>query len=355
MSSVSNRYFDNAATTQTDPRVVQAMQPYWGETFANPHSVHAMGRSAMAAVDHSLEILAELLGAEDPSQLVVTSGATEANNWVLWMFDQIEVGPFEHSSIRGPAAKRSAKILPSFPTETHPNTLTSWMWINNETGQMWDLPADLPGGGYFHSDLTQGAFKMPADISGLQYASLSAHKFHGPNGVGLLYAQDPTSLKEFIAGGEQQHGARSGTLAVPLIVGMAEAARITVDERDLFLDTVTACRDAVKSGLDGISDMKVNEFDLQAPQILSISFGGVEAQPLVMDLDSHDFSVGSGSACSAGSTSVSPVLKAMGMDESWARGTIRISFSRNSSKEESVNLSRQIRESVEKLRSFRIK
>lgn len=353
--SPTDRYFDNAATTRTDPRVVEAMLPYFGEHFANPHSVHAMGRRAMAAVDDSLETLADLLGVEDPAQLVVTSGATEANNWIFHLFPKVVVGPYEHSSIRETAAELGAPVINEFPTSADAGSVACWMWINNETGQMWPLPSESLGGGAFHCDITQGAFKIPVDLAGVDYASLSAHKFHGPNGVGLLYAKDPTTLKPFVSGGGQQHGLRSGTLPVPLIVGMAEAARITVGEQAEFAQRVKECRATVIEGLSGVSDWRANQFENQADHILSISFLGVEAQPLVMNLDAAGFAVGSGSACSAGSTKSSPVLLAMGIDDHWARGTVRISFSRESLVGQASELARQLRTSVEKLRSLRIK
>jgi cysteine desulfurase len=324
-------YFDHAATTPLDPRALEEMRPFLEDAFGNAHSLHSRGTQAMAAVDRARERVAALVGADDPSQIFFTSGATEANNWVLRQQIRIAVSPFEHSAVLEPARRFGASLLPHdgwrvLPPED-PVDLVSLMSVNNEVGTVWE-PSDLAGPGHsVHSDLTQSLGKIPIRLDGVDYASMSAHKLYGPKGVGALFART-LDLEPLLFGGEQEHGMRGGTLNVPGIVGFGAAAAIAADESEGLLHHVEILRASVLEALRTVTDHRVNGGDRVSPFILSVSFMGIEAHPALVELDRMGFSVGSGAACSSRKTEPSHVLTAHSDDPAWMRGTLRISFGR---------------------------
>lgn len=350
------RYFDNAATTPLDPRVLEEMLPYLGEAYGNANSLHEAGRRAMHAVELARERVAALLGAEDPSQITFTSGATESNNWVLRSVETCAVSPFEHSSVYEPARLLGYKTLQNDGLTLKPPTskidLVSVMAVNNEVGAMW-VARDFRGSAVaLHSDITQALGKLPIDLAGIDFASFSAHKFYGPKGIGGLYSAVATP-SALIVGGEQEGGARGGTLNVPAIAGMGAAAAIAVDERHDNLLRDESARAAVLEELSGMVDVRVNGGDHCSPYILSLSFYGLEGESLVIDLDSLGFSISSGAACSSRSTEPSHVLTAMGLDPEWRRGTVRISFGQQNDEASGRLLGKSLREAAQKLRNMR--
>ena len=350
-----SRYFDNAATTPVDPLVVREMVPFLSEHYGNANSVHSAGRRAMAAVELARERVALLLAAEDPSQVVFTSGATEANNWILQAFPNAVVSPFEHSSIREPATQMGLRTLANEEEHLLPlaedASLLSVMGVNNETGTLWN-PQDLKGKARrVHADLTQAAGKLNSDVKDLDFATISAHKFYGPKGVGAIYIRDGY-LPPMIIGGEQEQGLRSGTLNVPGIVGMGVAAEIAMERREADFSHAENLRQVVMETLEKVTDVQVNGGSRRSPFILSVSFLGVYGETLVLEADLKGYAMSSGAACSTGSTEPSPVLQAMGIEESWNRGTVRISFGRANMPESAAGLAASLQYSVKKLRTM---
>jgi cysteine desulfurase len=226
--------------------------------------------------------------------------------------------------------------------------------VNNEIGSTWDVREFAAPGKALHSDVTQQAGKLPTVVSGLDFASMSAHKFYGPKGIGALYVASGL-VEPMIVGGEQESGRRAGTLNVPAIVGMGTAAEIASDELQADLIRAEQLRETVLGGLSG-TGVRVNgtpSVGGMSPYILSLSFEGVEGETLVVEADRAGFGISAGAACSSRSTEPSHVLTALGLDESWRRGTIRISFGRFNSERAADELSKFLRSSVEKLRSLK--
>jgi cysteine desulfurase len=355
VSSTLSRYFDNAATTPVDPRVVEAMLPYFAEAFGNANSIHAWGMRAMDAVERARAQVARLIGAEDPSLIVFTSGATESNNWIVSAFPDLAISPFEHSAMREPGLRAGASVLANDGIElTAPDReyeLLSVMAVNNETGTRWNAAEYRHYSRLIHSDITQAVGKVETDVSNLDFASLSAHKFYGAKGVGALYfREDPPA--PYMLGGEQEHGLRGGTLNVPGIVGMGKAAEICIEEMEADGNRVFGLNQAVLDILGECPDARINGGERRSPYILSVSFLGVQGETLVIEMDRAGYAISSGAACSSRSTEPSHVLCALGLDEAWLRGTVRISFGRFNDEESAVNLAKALLISVQKLRKM---
>lgn len=351
-----DRYFDNAATTPLDPRVLREMTPFLEEEFGNASSIHGFGQRAAGAVESARERVAALIGAEDPSQIVFTSGATESNNWVLRNHLAGVTSPFEHAAVRELAEQMSYDVLENDGTELLPSPkaadLLTVMSVNNEIGTRWDVREITTGAAARHSDMTQSVGKLPTDVSGLDYASFSAHKFYGPKGVGGLFIAEPP-LPRLLLGGDQENGMRAGTLNVPGIVGMGAAAAIAADEMERDLEHAQTLRDLTLDGLSGLSDWQVNGGEEVSPYILSLSFLGVEGESLTVELDNAGYAISAGAACSARATEPSHVLRALGLPEPWRKGTVRISFGRFNTLESTQGLMRTLMVSVENLRAMR--
>ena len=319
-------YFDNAATTPLDPRVFAAMEPYLKGGFGNANSIHAWGREACAAVCKAREHVAALIGADDPSEVVFTSGATEANNWVLRAFPSLAVSPFEHNSVRQFAESHGATFLKNkgWQLEGSEAELTSVMRVNNETGAVLEMPKAKKT----HSDATQAVGKVPFDAKKYDFVSMSAHKFYGPKGVGALYIKGAAEMEPLLFGGEQEHGRRSGTLNVPGIVGMGAAAEIARGRIEQDMAHAEALRAYVKGRLAEVQGVRFIENACNSPYVLSACFEGLEGESLVISLDAKGYAASSGSACSSGKGHVSSVLKAIGLPDEVARGAVRVSFGR---------------------------
>ena len=349
------RYFDHAATTPVDPTVLREMLPFLTDDFGNANSLHAFGRKAHAAVELARGRVAALLQAEDPSQIVFTSGATEGNNWLLRIFPDAMVSPFEHSSIREPAKRLGLTTLAnqgvSLEAAAEPTNLLSVMRVNNETGTLWDVRPLRGAAKRVHTDLTQACGKIPVEVDGLDFATLSAHKFYGPKGGGAIYMEcEP--LPPLIIGGEQEMGLRGGTLNVPGIVGMGAAAELALERQPADYAHALELQQAVLSAFERDDLVQVNGGEEHSPFILSLSFYGLEGETLVLEVDRAGYAISSGAACSSSSTESSPVLRAMGLEESWNRGTVRISFGRANTGETAVGLATCLQQSAQKLRTM---
>lgn len=376
-------YLDYAATTPVDARVLEAMIPYFCEIFSNPSSKHACGRKAAKAVSDSRKVMADLLGASDPDEIIFTSGASEANNLAIKGFAENFEEPkhFITTSIEHKALLNAMKdleewshrvtvISPGRDGIIHPNdilsaieedtVLVSCMLVNNEIGtiQPIDDIADIchEHGIVFHSDATQGFGKLPIRVGkNIDMLSLSAHKFYGPKGVGALYVAEDIPLKCQISGGSQEHGIRSGTLNVPGIVGMAEAAKLTCgnmgNEWDrlkklelLFLGLI---RETIPmSYLQGNPDRKV-------PWINNICFYNADAGRIRDELGKREICVSRTSAC-ASSGDTSHVLEAIGTDEALQSGAVRFSFGSRTDEYRIRTAASELRDAVARLRGKEI-
>lgn len=350
-------YLDNAATVPMLDEVRQAMHKAEEDFFANASALHTPGHLAMNEVVECKKILAEMIGAK-PSEIIFTSGASEANNTVIRTFEgcEIETSPFEHHSII-----EAARI---YRGDKKPK-LYSYMLANNETGEIFKLPkikaepynsspifeaVDNWGKplvtdrrtAYLHSDLTQALGKLPIDVNkmGLDYATFSTHKIGGPVGVGALFVRDGVPFKPLIIGGNQEGGRRGGTYNVVGIAGF-KAALLFVREHDVlnrYATEVARLRDKLAQRiLREIPGSSLNtniEPGKSLPNILNVSFKAAEGESIQLYLDAEGIIVSTGSACAAGDTKPSHVLMAKTGDAEIAHSSIRFSFGLNSTMED---------------------
>ncbi len=356
MSETQSIYLDNAATTRVLPEVVEAMQPFFGPEYGNPATLYSAGRRAKAAVRRAREELGGLVGA-DPDEIVITSGATESNNWILRAAVEgrrkhLVVSSVEHHTVLEPAehlAKHAGVRLSVLPVDgagrvdpealreavTEETALVSVMHANNEIGTTQPL-AELAAiaheaGALFHTDAAPTVGKIPVDMDalGADLLSLGAHKFHGPKGVGALVVRKGVRLTPFLHGGGQEGGRRAGTVNVPGAVGMGAAARLAgermAEEGPRLAELVEGLWSKLESSLPKIR--RNGHPTERVPGILNVCFDGVEGEALLLGLDDLGVQVSSGSACTTGSLEPSHVLLAIGLPAEVAHGSIRISLS----------------------------
>lgn len=349
------RYFDNAATTPVDPLVLREMLPFLELDCGNPESIHALGKRAEHAVEVARERVASLAGADDPSQIVFTAGATESCNWVISNYSQGWVSPFEHSAVFRAATHQGYRVLPNTGTEVHlydsKDELLALMAVNNETGTIWD-PSEYNGSAPLLCDATQAFGKLPVQATSATYMAFSAHKLYGPKGVGALFLSEPLATP-LLWGGGQEHGQRSGTLNVPGIVGFGAACALAEEHLQTDFAKAEELRSLLIERLCQATDWRINGTDTGSPFILSLSFGGLVGESLVVELDAAGFYISAGAACSSRSKEPSRVLKALYGNDPWNEGTIRISFGRTNTLESVAKLGAMLLQSVEKLRTIR--
>lgn len=341
-------YFDNAASTKVDPEVLDAMMPFLTECYANPSALHSMAFRAKAAIEEARRTLAELIGADDPAEIIFTSGATEANDTVLNTFGgRMLVSDIEHPSVRNPALESGRADL--IPVDQHgtldfeayerllesPTELVSVMSVNNEIGAVQDI--DKIGemahraGALFHSDITQGVGKHKLEVQNrpIDYATLSGHKFHAPKGIGMLWVRNGCPLKRFMVGGLQEGGRRSGTLNVAGIVGLGAAAKIAMRQGAVEIEKMARQRQRIIDAIVAtVPDVRVNGQPDGAPHIINLSLYRTEGEAVIINLDSHGICCTAGAACASGSGLGSHVLNAIGLPQEWLKGSVRISLSR---------------------------
>jgi cysteine desulfurase len=343
------RYFDNASTTPIDPEVRQAMAPWLDQGFGNANSPHTFGTRARDAVERARGQVAELLGLA-PEEIVFTSGATESNNWVLQRAGRPACSPFEHSSIWETTQALGGEVLASdgwrVAPPSRPADVVATMRVNNETGAILQPPA-APGTIALR-DLTQAAGKIACPID-YDYASLSAHKIYGPQGVGALAMVGGRPLDPLLYGGEQEHGLRGGTLNVAGIIGFGAACDLAMRRMEEDATNALACRQAVLDALEGLDGWRTNDATEQSPYILSLSFVRTAGETIVIELDRLGFAISAGAACSSRSTEPSHVLAALGLEDEWLRGTARISFGRFNRPEHAFRLGQALRSTAELL------
>ncbi|HHB78967.1 MAG TPA: IscS subfamily cysteine desulfurase [Saprospiraceae bacterium] len=367
MSQKKVVYLDNNATTPVDPRVVEAMLPYFTEHFGNAASRnHPYGWAAEEGVDYGREQVAKLIGAS-PKEIIFTSGATESDNLaikgVFEMYarkgNHIITVNTEHKAVLDTCKaleKKGAEVtylsvkpdgmldLEELKAAIKPNTiLVSVMWANNETGVIQDMEAIgkicEEAGVLFFTDATQAAGKVPIDVKkmGIHLLAMSAHKMYGPKGIGALYVRRRNPRVKVTAqmhGGGHERGMRSGTLNVPGIVGFGKAAEIALAEMETEAKRLAKLRDRLESELLKIEETYLNGHkENRMPHVTNISFKHVEGEGLMMTFNKH-LSVSSGSACTSASLEPSYVLLAYGLGSDLAHSSIRFSLGRFTTEED---------------------
>lgn len=357
-------YLDYHATTPVDPRVLDAMLPYFSQRFGNAaSSSHAFGWEAAKAVQKARAQVAELIGAE-PREIVFTSGATESNNLAIKGLAESRRQPgahllttaIEHSAVLDPCERlenagfavtrlgveRDGRLrLEELARSLRPQTiLISVMAANNEVGVIQEIAAigeiARPRGIALHTDATQAVGKIPVDVRAWQVdlLSLSGHKMYGPKGVGALYVRAGTALACQLDGGGHERGLRSGTLNVPGIVGLGAAAALAQAELAAESARIAALRDRLREGIcTRLEGVRVNgSLVHRVPHNLHLTFAGLEADALMMQMP--EIAVSSGSACSSASHAASHVLLALGLSEEEARRSLRFGLGRFTSEQE---------------------
>ncbi len=360
-------YLDNHATTRTDPRVVEAMLPYFYTVYGNAASLsHRYGWDAAAALDRAREQIALALGAE-PKEIVFTSGATEANNLALKgavphlkrRGNHLVTAATEHNAVLDPLRRLAREgwdltIVPCDPDGlvsaeaieaalTDRTVLVSVMAANNEVGTLNPIAAIgrlcQERGILFHTDATQAVGKVPLAVhdAGIGLLSFSAHKIYGPKGVGALYVRrrdPPVRLSALFDGGGHERGFRSGTVAVPLAVGLGEAAVLAIGERSSEATRLQKLRDRLHAGMAArVPAIRLNGHPTdRLPGNLNVSFAGVDGEALMMAM--RDVAVSSGAACTSANPAPSHVLLAMGLTEDLARASLRFGLGRFTTAEE---------------------
>ena len=387
-------YLDNHATTRVDPRVVEAMLPYFTEVFGNPASTsHAAGWQAKEAVDAARESIAMNIGAS-AREIVFTSGATESNNLAIRGVaerhrrrgNHLVTLTTEHKAVLDPIERlgRRGFEVTLVPVEQAPSDyagrvdlerlasvirddtlLVSVMLANNEIGIIQPI-AEIgrlckERGVLFHCDATQGVGKLPVDVEslGVDLMSFTAHKIYGPKGVGALYVRrssPPVRLDPLIAGGGHEGGLRSGTLNVPGIVGFARALELCVVEMPSEQARLAALRDRLFSGLaDQLDGVTLNGPALSIPGLrlpgnLNVSFAYVDGEALMMNI--RRLAVSSGSACTSANPEPSHVLRALGMSDDAVRSSLRFGLGRFNTPEDIEFAIEEVTGTVTRLRKL---
>ena len=374
-------YLDHAATTAVDPRVLNKMLPYFTEVYGNANSQHFFGRASAKAVDEARDTIAGCIGAK-PSEIYITSGGTEADNWVLrgvcGMHDggHVIVSSVEHAAMLSTAKELEKKgyeftYLPvdeygmvspeDVKKAIRPDTiLVAVMYANNEVGTIQPIEEivqickerKVP----VFTDAVQAMGVIDIDVSrlGVDMMSFSAHKFGGPKGIGALYIRTGVRIDRLISGGHQERTRRGGTTNVAGMVGFAEALKIAKAERAENVKKTTALRDHfISRVLAEIPDVKLNGHPTQRLcGNADFSFRYIEGESILFMLDLNGICVSSGSACSSGSLDPSHVLLAIGVPIEVAHGSIRFSFGKENTKEQVDYVVDKLKEIVGNLRAM---
>ena len=358
-------YVDNAATTKTSRAAIEAMLPYMDKIYGNPSSLHSVGQAAADALRKAREEAAEVLGCE-PNEITFTSGGSEADNQALVSAAAIGTRKgkkhiistaFEHHAILHTLKKLEKEGFEVTLLDVHENgmvsaqqvadairedtCLVSVMYANNEIGSIQPI-AEIGAvckekGVIFHTDAVQAVGHVHINVKeeNIDMLSLSAHKFHGPKGVGLLYARRGIRLTNIIEGGAQERGKRAGTENIPGIVGMVAALKEANANIDANAEKVSALRDRLIEGLEKIQHSALNgDRTKRLPGNVSFCFEGIEGESLLLLLDAKGICASSGSACTSGSLDPSHVLLAIGRPHEVAHGSLRLTLSEENTQEE---------------------
>ncbi len=378
-------YLDNNATTMLDPNAYELMLPFLKDMYGNPNSLHQWGSATHPALREAMDKLYAGLGANDLDDIVITSCATESINWVLKgiYFDHIldkERNEVIISSVEHPAVAAAAQFLKSLGVKlielpvneegistpqdlqnviSDKTALVSVMWANNETGMIFDIQkmADIAHefGALFHTDATQavGKIKVNLNQAGVDFASFSAHKFHGPKGVGGLFIKKGLKLTPLLHGGEHMGGRRSGTLNVPYIVAMAEALRIANTMLDFEDSHIRRLRDKLEDSILTLPDTSVvGKRENRVPNTILASIKGVEGEAMLWDLNKNGIAASTGSACASEALESNPIMEAIGAENDLAHTALRLSLSRFNTEDEIDYAAKQIKAATERLRAI---
>ena len=360
-------YLDNNATTMVDPKVFKEMEPYFVQLYGNPNSLHDFGSETHPALRKAMNQLYSGLNADDNDDIIITSCATESNNWVLKgvYYDYILNGDKNHiitSEVEHPAIISTCKHLETLGVDvtylpvndkgiietntlqnyiTDKTALVSIMWANNETGMLFPIEEIAQvckeRGVLFHSDAVQAVGKIPIDLAAIDidFLSFSAHKFHGPKGIGGLYIKNSKPLTSLLHGGEHMGGRRSGTLNVPSIVGMGEALELAVENLDFKKNSVRRLRDKLEDEILKLEDVfVVGTRDERTPNTILVSVKGIEGEAMLWDLNKNGIAASTGSACASEDLESNPVMEAIGAESDLAHTALRLSLSRFTTEEE---------------------
>lgn len=376
-------YADNAATTKMSEAAVNTMVSLIGDTYGNPSSLYAFGQKAKEALEKAREEVAEAIGA-NPREILFTSGGSEADNQAL--ISAAKLGEkkgkkhiistaFEHHAILHTLKKledegfevtllpvhengivRPEEVEAAIKDET---ALVSVMYANNEIGTIQPIreigAICRKHGVLFHTDAVQavGHIKVNVEEDNIDLLSASGHKFHGPKGVGFLYAKKGIRLTNLIEGGAQERGKRAGTENVPGIAAMATALKESVENLDAYAAKLTPIRDKIIAGLKEIPHSAINgDEESRVPSNINFCFEGIEGESLLLLLDDKGIAASSGSACTSGSLDPSHVLLAIGRVHDVAHGSLRLSLGEDITDEDADYIIKSVKDVVEYLRGF---
>ena len=376
-------YADNAATTQMTPEVLDAMYTCMKETYGNPSSLHTVGQKAAEVLLDARERVAKCLGA-DPKDIIFTSGGSEADNQAI--ISAAKLGErkgkkhiistaFEHHAVLHTLNKLEKEGFEITLLDVHENglitaeevknairedtALVTIMFANNEIGTIQPIKeigaVCREAGVLFHTDAVQAVGHLAIDVvdMNIDMLSLSAHKFHGPKGVGVLYVKKGILLTNIIEGGAQERGKRAGTENIPGIVGMAKALELAVAKIPENAAYVSALRDKLIDGLHKIPHSKLNgDAEKRLPGNVNFCFEGIEGESLLLLLDMKGIEASSGSACTSGSLDPSHVLLALGLPHEVAHGSLRLSLSEMTTEEQVDYMIQEIPGVIEYLRNM---
>ena len=380
-------YLDYSATTPVDPRVLEAMAPYFSGAVGNPSSVHRYGQAAEAAVDSARETVASVLSCR-ADEVIFTSCGSESDNlairgaahamrektgarWILASRAEhpavtrtlLHLEKYEGFLVEWLEVDEYGRVTPEAVSSAicDQTAIVSVMYANNEIGTINPIREiaeicrahKVP----FHSDAVQAAAYLPVDVQalGVDMMSLGAHKFYGPKGVGALYVRKGTPLISQLTGGGQEFSLRAGTQNVPYIVGFAEALRLTHEERELRVAHVKPLRDQIiGTVLETIPDSRLTgPSDARLPHHASFAFKNVDGNLLLTLLDAAGFACSSGSACKTGNPEPSEVMNAIGLSREWGLGSLRVTLGRDTTSGDVESFLKILPEQVERARRLK--
>ena len=376
-------YLDHCATTPLNPDVLAAMLPFLRDSFGNPSSAHTLGRAAREAVEEARGKVAALIGA-NPSEIVFTSGGTEADNLAIQGIARVRKDRGNHivtSAIEHHAVLRACEYLARngftvtyLPVDHHgvvnpedvdkaltdKTILVTIMHSNNEVGTIEPISEigriAAERGVAFHTDAVQSVGKVPLNVKELQVdmLSIAAHKLYGPKGIGALYIKEGIRIDPILYGGEQEKGMRSGTENVASIAGLGNACELAGKTVAARMDEIKKMRDALQERIStALPSLVINGHHVsRLPNCLSVSVPGIMAETIVRDLDARGIAASAGSACTSHSVEISHVLAAMGLPKETAQGTVRFSLGITNTPEEIEYAATSFIEVVEKLKTL---
>jgi len=379
-------YLDNNATTKIDPIVKVKMQPFFEELYGNPNSLHKYGMEVRQHLNEALGSMYDSLNAADEDDIIITSCATESNNSVLkgiffkYILNNPEKNHIVTTSVEHPSITDTLMFLSEHGVDvtyvdvdseggisaeaikaavTDKTILISMMWANNETGMIF--PVEEVGafakekGILFHSDAVQAIGKIPVDLGkvNVDYLTFSAHKFHGPKGIGGLYVKKGKALPNLLHGGEQMGGKRAGTPNVAYIVGMGLAMKQAVGHVEKMNTDVRKLRDTLEDAISKLPDtIVVGPREKRTPNTILVSLRGIEGESMLWDLNKAGIAASTGSACASESLEANPVMSAIGEDPELAHTAMRLSLSRFTTQAEVDYTIEVFAKAVERLRSI---